>query len=490
MANTPQFSRLSPAIVRDHLPYDRSGISVGIVHLGIGAFHRAHQAVYIDDCLVLEPSWAILGVSLRRPDMRDALRPQRGLYTLGVQGKDGVNTRIVGSVVDVLFAPENPQDVVKAMAASNVRIVSLTITEKGYCREPNSGNLDLSHPDIVHDLGRPDTPCSAPGLIVEALDQRRENNVPPFSLLSCDNLPANGETLKSIVLQFAERVGSDLAAWIESQVAFPSTMVDRIVPATTPEERRLIIEVSGIEDALPVMTEPFSQWVVEDSFCNGRPDLGTHGVELVSDVAPYETMKLRLLNGSHSAIAYLGFLMGHTFVADAIGQPEVYAFISQMMVREIRPTLELSTIDVEAYERSLLDRFANPGLRHRTEQIAMDGSQKLPQRLLNTIRDARAAGLRDDRLVAAVAGWVRYVFGKDEVGATYKIRDPMAAEFASLAARHREPVSFCGAILDLSGIFGDDLSGDAEFRTAVTGNVEALFRDGARALVARFAEEA
>ena len=271
--------------------YDRSKISVGIVHLGIGAFHRAHQAVYIDDLLARQPEWGILGVSLRSQTTAIALNAQDNLFTVATNDASGQSNRIIGSVLNVITAPENPQAVLDALTAETTKIVSLTITEKGYCHDPATGNLDENHADIIADLTNPTTPKTAAGYIVEALRIRRDNDIAPFTVLSCDNLPQNGLVTQKIILQYAKLYNADLADWIEALVTFPSTMVDRIVPATTDDNRTQISQAIGVEDKWPVMAEPFSQWVIEDHFCNGRPAYETVGAQLVDNVEPYELMK-------------------------------------------------------------------------------------------------------------------------------------------------------------------------------------------------------
>ncbi len=413
--------------------YDRSGVTPGIVHLGIGAFHRAHQAVHLDDILLEEPGWGIVGASLRSASTRDALKPQDCLYTLSVRSGEGERLRIIGSVVDVLVAAEEREQLLAAMADRRVRIVSLTVTEKGYCHDPATGRLNEAHPDIRHDLSEPHAPQSAPGLIVEALARRRGAGVAPFTVLTCDNLPSNGRVVKRILDGFAALRDPDLGAYVAGELACPSTMVDRITPATTDEDRERISAALGVDDAWPVVTEPFSQWVIEDHFPAGRPAFEATGAELVADVAPYEHMKLRLLNGAHSSLAYLGYLAGYEYVSDVMADPGFARFVKALM-DEATPTLSVPpSTDISAYKAALIARFENPALKHRTWQIAMDGSQKLPQRLLGTIRDCLKRGLPFGRLALGVAGWMRYVAGVDEKGAAIDVRDPLAAHLRELA---------------------------------------------------------
>jgi fructuronate reductase len=471
--------RLPPTVKRPD--YDLGPVTVGIVHLGIGAFHRAHQAAYTDALLSENPSWGICGVSLRSPETRDALQPQDGLYTLAVQDGEGSDLGVIGSVVELLCAPEDPEAVLRRMADPATRIVSLTITEKGYCHNPATGTLDEGHPDIVHDLANPARPRSAIGFIVEAISRRVSAGIAPFTLLSCDNLPGNGHVLKRIVTQFAELRDPALAAVIRN-VASPSTMVDRIVPATTDGDRSAVAAAMGFEDAWPIMTEPFRQWVIEDDFPLGRPAWEKAGALFVQDVSAFEFMKLRLLNGSHSTLAYLGYLAGAETVADAMCLPGMEALVEGLMRHEVSPTLpELPGFDLPAYRAELLQRFRNPALRHRTWQIAMDGSQKLPQRLLGSIRDRLQAEAGYDRLALGVAAWMRYARGLDEAGRPIDVRDPHAARIAGLAQGIDEPDRIVDAFLTMTDVFGTDLPASAPFRAALIKALDGLLRNGSAA---------
>ncbi|WP_324764532.1 mannitol dehydrogenase family protein (plasmid) [Sinorhizobium meliloti] len=471
--------RLPPTVKRPD--YDLAPVSVGIVHLGIGAFHRAHQAAYTDALLSENPSWGICGVSLRSSETRDALQPQDGLYTLAVQDGEGSDLSVIGSVVELLCAPEDPEAVLRRMADPATRIVSLTITEKGYCHNPATGTLDEGHPDIVHDLANPARPRSAIGFIVEAISRRVSAGIAPFTLLSCDNLPGNGHVLKRIVTQFAELRDPALAAVIRN-VASPSTMVDRIVPATTDGDRSAVAAAMGLEDAWPIMTEPFRQWVIEEDFPLGRPAWEKAGALFVQDVSAFEFMKLRLLNGSHSTLAYLGYLAGAETVADAMSLPGMEALVEGLMRHEVSPTLpELPGFDLPAYRAELLQRFRNPALRHRTWQIAMDGSQKLPQRLLGSIRDRLHAEAGYDRLALGVAAWMRYARGLDEAGRPIDVRDPHAARIAGLAQGIDEPDRIVDAFLTMTDVFGTDLPASAPFRAALIKALDGLLRNGSAA---------
>nr|WP_201723763.1 mannitol dehydrogenase family protein [Bradyrhizobium neotropicale] len=475
--------RLPPAIRRP--AYDRSRLAPGIVHLGLGAFHRAHQAVVIDDCLAAgQAAWGIVGASLRSPDTRDALAPQDHLYTVAVRAAEGTEHRVIGALLDSVVARENPARLVDRMADPAVRIVSLTVTEKGYCHTPQTGDLDERHPDVVHDLNNPEAPRSAPGFIAAALARRRAQGLLPFTVLCCDNLAANGHTVQRIVTQFAALRSKDLGKWIADTVAFPSTMVDRIVPETLEGDREAVSAALGMRDAWPVMTEPFTQWVIEDRFSAGRPDLAAAGVELVTDVKPFELMKLRLLNASHSALAYLGYLAGYETIADTMTDPH-FARLAARVMEEAAVTLTMPAgTDLAAYRASLLRRFANPALHHRTWQIAMDGSQKLPQRLLGAMQDRLQKNLPIDTHALAVAGWMRYVTASDEQGRAIDVRDPLAGELAALA-REAGPVAerLAPALLGVGKVFGP-LGDDPRLREAVSAALGRLYAEGARRAVA------
>lgn len=476
---------LPAAIVRPG--YDRGLLEPGIVHLGIGAFHRAHQAVYTDTVLGNgDMRWGIVGASLRSAGTRDALAPQNGLYTVAARDGEGEQLRVIGSSAGLLVAPEDPGALLGAMTRPEVRIVSLTVTEKGYCHAPATGMLDEAHPDIRHDLASPEKPRSAIGFIVEAIARRRIAGLAPFTVLSCDNLPANGRTLKRVITRFAELRDPDLGRFVADEVACPSSMVDRIVPATTDIDRETIAAHLGLTDAWPIVTEPFSQWVIEDDFPAGRPQWEQAGATFVTDVDAYELMKLRLLNGSHSAIAYLGYLAGHETVSDAIAAPGFAQFVRRLMDEEVTPTLPvLPGIDLDAYKADLMERFRNPALRHRTWQIAMDGSQKLPQRLLNTIRDRLKAGAPFPGLALGVAAWMRYATGTDEKGAPIDVRDPLAETIRRQTEGAASASDLMSAFLRLDQVFGTDLPAEPEFRSTVETALAGLLREGAGTMIAR-----
>jgi fructuronate reductase len=464
--------------------YDRAQVMPGIVHLGIGAFHRAHQAVVIDDLLAVGATdWGIIGASLRSADTQNALAPQDCLYTVAVRSGAGTEHRIIGSVLQTEVARNNPAHLIARMADPATRIVSLTVTEKGYCHTPQTGELDADRPDIVHDLAHPDAPRSAPGFIVAALARRQAAGVAPFTVLPCDNLSANGHTVKRILTQFARLRSPELGKWVADYVACPSTMVDRIVPETTDADRAAVSAELGMTDAWPVITEPFTQWIVEDNFVAGRPDFARAGVQLVADVRPFEHMKLRLLNASHSALAYLGYLAGYETIAAAMADDRFAAFARGVM-EDAAVTLSMPEgTDLAAYSASLLKRFANPALRHRTWQIAMDGSQKLPQRLLATMQERLRRGLPIDTHALAVAGWMRYVTASDEKGQAIDVSDPIASELAAIA-KEAGPVAdrLAPALLDVRSIFGA-MGTDPRMRSAVVRALSLLYEQGARQAV-------
>ncbi|MER9331092.1 mannitol dehydrogenase family protein [Mesorhizobium sp. M0488] len=437
--------------------YDRSHVVPGIVHLGVGAFHRAHQAAYVDDCLAAgETGWGITGVSLRSADTRDALAPQDGLYTLAIRSSGEEKLRVVGSIGSMLAAPEDPGAVLAALADPRTRIVTLTITEKAYLRAAGGG-LDTAHPDIVHDLANLQTPKTAHGFLAEALARRRAAGTPPFTVLCCDNLPANGATLHRLLIEFAELRGpgmksdAGLASHIADAVAFPSSMVDRIVPATTDADRARIAGQLGVEDAWPVMTEPFCQWVIEDKFPEGRPAWEQFGVTMVDDVGPFEDMKLRLLNGSHSAIAYLGLLSGHATVDRAFADPAIRAFVDALWAEAI-PTLPTNAgLDTTSYTAELTKRFSNTALAHRTAQIANDGSQKLPQRIVASAIERIEAGAPPEHLTLVIAAWIAASEARGKTLPEAHFTDPLDAALAEVFSQQLPANETVAAVFDLAG---------------------------------------
>ncbi|MDX8465602.1 mannitol dehydrogenase family protein [Mesorhizobium sp. VK23B] len=438
--------------------YDRGAVTPGIVHLGVGAFHRAHQAAYVDACLADgEADWGIVGVSLRSPDTRDALAPQDGLYTLAVRDSAGEQLEVIGSILSLLVAPEDPGAVLAALTDPRIRIVTLTITEKAYLRAAD-GTLDEAHPDIVHDLANPGSPRTAHGFLTEALVRRRAAGAPPFTVLCCDNLPANGATLHKLLVEFAKlrdaRAGAGdqpLAGYVADQVAFPSSMVDRIVPATTDSDRARVAQELGVEDAWPVMTEPFRQWVIEDRFPAGRPAWEKFGVTMVEDVGPFEDMKLRLLNGAHSGIAYLGLLSGHATVDRAFADPAIRRFVDALWAEAIRTLPDDAGLDTTAYTAELAERFSNTALAHRTAQIANDGSQKLPQRIVASALARQEAGLLPEHLSLVVAAWIAACAARGSSLPQGHFTDPLDAALSDLFGRNLPTAEMTATVFDLAG---------------------------------------
>ena len=468
--------------------YDRSALRTGIVHLGIGSFHRAHQAVYTDNVLASgDLRWGIVGASLRNSDTRDALKPQNYLYTLNLRSEVD-SLRVIGGLQDILVAPENPAALIETLCQPSVAVVSLTVTEKGYHYDPATRALNEDDANILHDLAHPHAPRTAFGFIAAAILRRRGLGITPFTVLCCDNLPANGRTLHGLLSRYAQLVSPDLGGFVRNEIRCPDTMVDRIVPATTDDDRQHLSETVGIDDLWPVVAEPFTQWVIEDRFSGARPAWDEAGATFVSDVAPFESMKLRMLNGSHSALAYLGYLAGHDTVAEAMDDDALAGFVEGLMADTI-PTFDLpSNIDVNAYKTSLLTRFRNRALHHRTWQIAMDGSQKLPQRILGPVRDRLAKGLPIERHALVVAGWMRYVTGIDERGRPIDVRDPLLKSFQErLHGAGGNAVRIVGDLLGLKAIFGDDLPADQRFRQAVSGALSNIYSLGSRQAVDRLA---
>lgn len=466
--------------------YDRRQLKAGIVHLGIGAFHRAHQAFYTEAVLnQFGGDWGIIGCSLRSPTVRDQLAPQDGLYTLVERSGDGEKLQLIGAVLQNLVGPENPAALVAAMAAPSIKIVSLTVTEKGYCHDPATGNLNLLHPDIQHDLENITAPKSAIGFLVAALQMRASAGSKSFTVMSCDNLPNNGEVLEKVVVQFAQQISPQLADWISTHTRFPSTMIDRIVPATTDDDRREIENRLGLRDEGMVVAEPFSQWVIEDTFSDGRPQWEKVGALLVKDVHVFEKIKLRLLNGAHSTMAYTGYLSGFNYISEVMEEPAFVNMIKLYMAREAGETLSVPDgFDVEAYKQQLRDRFSNKALKHRTWQIAMDGSQKLPQRLLESVRQQLAGNGHIDILCLGVAAWIRYVSGVDEHGKAIEVSDPLSAELRALCdASAGNPAATVRAIVGLSKVFGDDLAQEEKFVATVIGWLEQFYARGVLATI-------
>jgi fructuronate reductase len=407
----------------------------GIVHLGIGAFHRAHQAVYTDAALAAEGGdWRIVGVSLRGSAVADALNPQQGRYTLVERGQAGTTARVIGSIERVLAVRQNRLKLLPLLADPATRIVSMTVTEKAYALDRINGGMRGDDPVIAHDLSHPRQPDSVIGLLVESLRLRREANRLPFTVLCCDNLPNNGQLVRAAVLDFASRIDPDLQQWIGDTVAFPVTMVDRITPASTAQTLADAQELTGLHDLAAVEAEPFTQWIIEDKFPAGRPAWEAGGAVFVDDVQPWERMKLRMLNGTHSMLAYAGFLAGLQYVRDVMHDSSMAALVQRHLQAAGQTLTPLPDMDSARYADALVARFANPSIAHETWQIAMDGTEKIPQRLLQPAV-AALENAQDARPFAfAVAAWMRYCLGHTDDGQAYALRDPQEHKIRALLA--------------------------------------------------------
>jgi mannitol 2-dehydrogenase len=471
--------------------YDRAALSVGIVHIGVGGFHRAHQAMYVDRLLGEGTAcdWAICGVGVMEADreMERDLRAQDHLYTLVIKHGDGrYEARVIGSIVDFLYAPDDPEVVIDRLADPGTRIVSLTITEGGYGIDDTTGEFDPESPAVAPDLRPGAAPRTAFGLITAALARRRERRQPPFTVMSCDNLQGNGRLARGAFRSFAQLIDPELAEWIDDEVRFPNSMVDRITPVTTDQDRDEVRSRFGIADRRPVVCEPFVQWVLEDSFSAGRPPLERAGVQVVDDVEPYELMKLRLLNASHQGLCYFARLCDYELVHEAAQDPLFQRLLRRYMDEEATPTLgPVPGVDLDDYKATLLERFANPEIRDTVARLCAESSDRIPKWLLPGIR----AGLREGGPVALsaaiVASWARYCEGRDEHGATIEIVDRRRELVSELAARQRtEPLAFVSP----RELFGS-LAEDERFTDPYLWALDSLHERGARATLQRLVKE-
>jgi mannitol 2-dehydrogenase len=463
--------------------YDRDLVTAGVVHIGVGGFHRAHQAMYHDRMMNEGAGldWGICGVGVLAADrkMQQALDAQDGLYTLVLKHGDGTyEPRVIGSIVEYLFAPASPEAVIEKMAAEPTRIVSLTVTEGGYNVSDITGEFDAANPDVRHDLAPGAAPRTTFGLVTEALRRRRQRGLAPFTVVSCDNLPGNGELSKRVFTAFARLRDPAFGDWVEDAVRFPNSMVDRITPATTDADRAEVAGRFGIDDQWPVVCEPFVQWVLEDVFAAGRPPYEDAGVQLVAEVEPYELMKLRLLNGSHQALCYFAYLAGYRLVHEAAQDPLFRAFLVGYMDREATPTLSpVPGVDLAGYKQTLLERFANPQIRDTIARLCAQSSDRIPKFLLPVIRRQLATGGEIKRSAAVVASWARYAEGVDERGEPIDVVDRDSGRLTSLARRQREDP---GAFIANRDLFGD-LANDERFVTAYRSALASLHQRGARA---------
>ena len=470
-----------PDVLRPN--YDRTNTRIGTVHFGPGAFHRAHQAFCFDRLLAQDGSRAICAVSLKTSSVRDALQPQDGLYTL-IELDAAPTVRVIGAIREVLVATEDTVAVSRRLADPDTSLVTITVTEKGYCLD-GAAALDFDHPDIAHDLRNPEAPRSLIGWLTRGLKLRHESGLAPYLVVSCDNLSDNGLTLRRAVLAFASRHDRALAGWIEERARFPRTMVDSITPATDAALRSRVAQTLGLQDAWPVQRERFVQWVVEETDFAKQPDWASAGVTLSPDVSAHERAKLRLLNGAHSTLAYLGLLAGLETVAQAMAEPALRAFVERLMLEDIQPTLAVPGSDeLAAYRQSILQRFENPAIRHHLAQIAWDGSQKLPIRILGTIVDAIRAHRPLARLALPIAAWMHFI--RRQAAAATPIVDPLHEQLAACGqsatgdSRHDLPM-----FLNLPGVFPASLARNAEFVYALGGAYDVIARRGPLAAVAQ-----
>ena len=469
--------------------YDREAVTTGIVHFGVGGFHRAHQAMAVDRLMNagLALDWGICGVGVMEPDrrMQAVMKDQDCLYTMVVKHADGGReARVIGSIVEYLYAPDDPDTVIEKMADPATRIVSLTVTEGGYNFDQVTGEFDASNPAVVADLQPGATPATVFGLVTEALVRRRERGIAPFSIMSCDNIQGNGHIAQQVFGTFAELRDPHLGAWVRDNVAFPNSMVDRITPVTTQDDIDELASQFGLTDAWPVVCEPFFQWALEDNFPLGRPPFEEAEVQVVDDVLPYELMKLRLLNVGHQAICYFGFLSGYTYAHEAASDPAIAAFTLAYMDREATPTLRaVPGVDLDAYKRTLIERFSNSEVRDTLARLCAESSDRIPKWLVPVIRERRAQGGDVTLSAAIVASWVRYALGVDEHGEPIQVVDRLKDQLMPLAQRQREePLAF----VSVPSLFGE-LASDPGFAEPYLAALEALHRVGAHATVATLA---
>jgi mannitol 2-dehydrogenase len=463
--------------------YDRAALKTGIVHFGVGGFHRAHQAMYLDRLMAEGKAmdWAICGVGVMPADkrMRDVLTNQDGLYTLVVKAPDGsLDARVIGSIKEYLYAPDDPEAVVEKMSDPDVRIVSLTVTEGGYNFNAVTGEFMADHPDVRHDLAPGAAPHTTFGLITAALQRRRDRGLPPFTIMSCDNIQGNGDAARRSFVAFATLKDADLGAYVQENVSFPNSMVDRITPVTTDADRELVRGVFGVEDDWPVVCEPFTQWALEDSFGGGRPPYEEAGVQVVSDVEPYELMKLRLLNASHQALCYFGYLAGYRLVHDVAQDPLFARFLLAYMEREATPTLgEVPGVDLGEYQRQLIERFSNAQVKDTVARLCAESSDRIPKWLLPVIRHNLDTGGEILRATAVVASWARYAEGVDEHGKPIEVVDRLRDDLTVLARQYdHDPLAF----IRNRDLFGD-LIDNERFVSAYRSVLSSLHHKGARA---------
>lgn len=468
--------------------YQRKNVKQGIVHVGVGGFHRAHLAVYVDSLLehFAVKDWSICGVDLQpfAAPMRDALKSQDNLYTIMECATEGDSARVIGSITDYLFAPDNSEAVIAKMAHPDTHIVSMTVTESGYYVNENTHELMVDHPDVAADLAGAQPPRTVFGYLYAALERRYAAGLRPFTVMSCDNMQKNGDISRNMLLAFARHQNPEIAQWIEKNGAFPNSMVDRITPRTTDAAKESLAKNFGVKDSWPVVTEVFNQWVLEDKFVDGRPPFEKAGVQVVPSVEKveeYELIKLRLLNASHSAMGYAGYLAGFTYIHEVIANPVFRKYIFNMMQEEVKPLLpQIPGVSVDDYCNTLLNRFSNPTLKDELPRICLGGSGKIPQFIMPSIAEQIQAGGPLRRLTLCAAAWFRYLNGIDEQGKTFKLDDPMAEE---LQAKANEGGI---ALLDVKSLFGDDLRNDERFVSELKSALDSLRTEGAMKTVAKY----
>jgi mannitol 2-dehydrogenase len=447
--------------------YDRAALTPAIVHLGVGGFHRAHQAVYLDDLANkgISRDWGVTGVGLRRPDMKNALVQQDCLYTVVERSAEHEKGRVIGSMSRYLYARQEWQQVLAALIDERTRIVSLTITGDGYRAEETPAVFDASAREVPMHQPDGNPPTTAWSFLAEALDQRRRAGTAPFTVMSCDNLPNNGEAARAALVSSAALRSESLAAWIDENVAFPSTMVDRITPKTSPDDRAAVEDMFKVSDRWPVITEPYTQWVIEDAFCNGRPPLEQVGAEMVDDVAAHKLVKSRLLNGSHCALGYLGLLAGYQRTDEAMRDPVIFRYIEQLMREEIAPLLPpVPGMDIGRYRQILLQRLMNPRISDQLSRLVARGSTKMPSYLLPSLVEARAQRRPHALLSIATAAWMRYLRGYDFAGRALPVVDPRARELTTLAkVGLHDPKPLLG-VREVFGNLGHDAALVADMR--------------------------
>lgn len=454
--------------------YDKEQASNGIVHIGIGAFHRAHQAVFTNDLLKLDNHWKITAVSLRSPKIRNEMSPQNSLYTVVERSNTGDEVSLIGAVENVLVAPENPQSVIDAIANQETKVVTLTITEKGYCRDASGEHIDVNSQIVKDDLLTPHSPKTFAGFIVAACNLRRKSG-DKLTIISCDNLPSNGRITQTIVLEFANLLDPELAHWIKDNVSFCNSMVDRIVPATTADDIAQVSELIGVIDNCTVITEPFKQWVIEDDFVNEKPAWDSVGAMFVKNIEVFEEMKLRLLNGAHSCLAYVGFMKGHKFIHQAVND-DICLALTKALHKDLLSTLDnVPSIDLAVYAQTILSRFANEKVLYKTSQVACDGSQKLPQRLFKPALELLETGHVSKSIALVIAVWIKFLMEKDHQGASFTVIDPIADKLRKLVKKYQNtPVDQIKAILTLCSTTGELLASSDVFISQVVKSLEVL----------------